>query len=86
MLARMNVVFLSVIVSREDWLSESWQTESKLKILTKVPQSMLVAIFFFSHKMRMNKLMQCFYSLCTDPRPPFFEGRRASAQRLRFYW
>ena len=69
MLARMNVVFLSVIVENTGY--ESWQTESKLKILTKVLQFMLVAIFFFSHKMRMNKLMQCFYSLCTDPCPPF---------------
>ena len=36
---------------------------------------MLVAIFFFSHKMRMNKFRQCFYSLCTDPPLPFLEGR-----------
>ena len=35
---------------------------------------MLVAIFFFSHKMRMNKLMRCFYSLCTDAPPLFLRG------------
>ena len=34
---------------------------------------MLVAIFFYSLNMRMNKLMRCFYSLCTDaPFPLFF--------------
>ena len=42
----MNAVFLSVIVEKTGY--ERWQTESKLKILTKVLQFMLVAIFFFS--------------------------------------
>ena len=53
------------------------KTASKLKILAKVLQFTLVATFFFFHKLPMNKLMQHFYSLCTDT---------PSLHRLLFYW